>query len=455
MDRQFDLHNTHFKGEKQFIKLDPHLRELSRQKYIYYSPLLDEFPIKIPGIYTLSGGRQIGKTTLLKQWMLQLIKQGIDPKSIYFYTGELILDHFVLLRLLQKQFQTIPSDVLKFIIIDEVSYIEGWDKGIKYAADSGLFENTVIILSGSDTSFLKEARMTFPGRRGKAKRKDFHAYPLSFREFFHITQPPKFFEKCLEQSLNESEMEKLFALFQQYLIHGGFLTAINEFALSKEIQYATLETYSDWVRGDVLKRGKQERYLREILSAIIKRYNSQVTWPSLASDLSIDHPNTVADYCNLLESMDVIFIQYALIEDKLLGAPKKARKIIFKDPFIFHAINAWLENDDEPYLNQIIPTINNPQLASQLVEACVATHFERYYSTYYIKAEGEVDVAYIHDKKFWPIEIKWTNQLRSKDLKQIQKYKNGIVWAKTRSESKLENILLKPLPLELLRIGLE
>ena len=104
---------------------------------------------------------------------------------------------------------------------------------------------------------------------------------------------------------------------------------------------AVFSTYSDWIRGDVLKRGKQEHYLREILNAVVNRYGSQITWNALAQDLSIDHPKTIADYVALLESMDALFIQYALSENTLSAFPKKARKLIFTDPFIYHATKAW------------------------------------------------------------------------------------------------------------------
>lgn len=96
--------------------------------------------------------------------------------------------------------------------------------------------------------------------------------------------------------------------------------------------------------------------------------------------------------------------------------------------------------------------ISDPKQCSELVEACVATHFRRFYPTYYIKAEGEVDVAYVDKNSFWPIEIKWTTQLRSKDLKQILKYPQGRIWAKTETKGKLQGISVEPLPLALFLI---
>jgi predicted AAA+ superfamily ATPase len=198
---------------------------------------------------------------------------------------------------------------------------------------------------------------------------------------------------------------------------------------------------------DVIKRDKSEHYLREILGAIIKHYSSQISWRDLVKAMSIDHTHTAIDYVALLEAMDAVFVQAALIEDKLVAAPKKARKFMFNDPFIYHAIYAWLNPTKNPYRDQIQTTINNPILCGKLVESCVITHFRRYYEkTFYIKAEGEVDLAYIEAKAFKPIEIKWTKQLHPKDLKQVLKYKNAQIWAQVYSPGTLENTPILPLP---------
>jgi predicted AAA+ superfamily ATPase len=138
--------------------------------------------------------------------------------------------------------------------------------------------------------------------------------------------------------------------------------------------------------------------------------------------------------------MDAVFIQHALLEDKLLPAPKKAKKIIFTDPFIYHSIRFWLTNNEDASPEPIIPT---------LVEACVVSHYRRFYPTYYIKSEGEVGIAYIKHKKFWPIEIKWTNQLRPKDLKQISKYNNGMIFTKSETAGSIFATPTYPLSLAL------
>ena len=456
MDIRFSPHNTHFEDPGSFVKRDPHLRQLRQQLLVHRSCLLNKLPCDQPGIYTISGGRQIGKTTLMKQWMAELLQNGVAPKRIVYLTGELIDDHHSLVRLITEMLNEMPITDVCYLILDEVTYIRDWDKGVKYLADAGMLENVVMLLTGSDLVIIKEARMRFPGRRGTAVTVDFHLYPLSFMETVKLKK--RFSNDALDRLMNHeikpttSSIDRLYEEFELYLIHGGFLTAINDMASHKRIMPATFSTYSDWIRGDVLKRGKQEHYLREILEAIVKRYGSQVTWNAMAHDLSIDHPKTVSDYVALLESMDAVFVQAALVEDKLTAAPKKARKLMFSDPFIFHAVNTWLTPCEDPYSRQVIKLVSDPDRAARLAEACVVTHYRRYYPTYYIKAKGEVDIAYVDQSRFWPIEAKWTKQLRPKNLKQIAKYPNGRILTKSRQPGHILGIPTEPLPLAMLRI---
>jgi predicted AAA+ superfamily ATPase len=252
----------------------------------------------------------------------------------------------------------------------------------------------------------------------------------------------------------DATLDILYEEFDLFLTHGGFLPAINDLAKYQRILPATFSTYSDWIRGDVLKRAKNEHYLREVLGGILKRYGSQVTWNALAQDLSIDHPKTVADYIALLVSMDAVYVQSALMEDKLTAAPKKARKVMFTDPFIYHALAAWLKPGTDPFVQQVRPTVADPVLSARLAEACVVTHYRRFYPTYYIKADGEVDVAYIDRDRFHPLEVKWTRQSRAKDLKQIARYPGGRILTKARQRTSLSGVPTEPLPLALLRLPL-
>ena len=424
MNEYFQLHNSHLKGALVYKKTDPQLLKLQELKYIHSPKEIDKF-LKLPtGIYTLSGGRQIGKSTLLKQWVLRLVESQVPPQSIRYITGELISDHKELVRLLGEHVDKNSNQERLYIICDEVTDIAHWDKGIKFLADAGKLTKVILMLSGSDSSIIKEARNRLPGRRGEAVEVDFHFSPLSFKETVELKYGDNFLEAPLKK------------LFHEYLIHGGFLTAINKYAQHSEIPPSTFTTYTQWILGDMAKRGKSEAYLMEVLRAITIKMGSQVTWNSLAKELSIDHHKTVSDYLHLLEDLDVVFIQSALIEDKLVGAPKKAKKVYFTDPFIYHSVCSMF-HEEAHYFPILRKEMENSSALGSIVELVAIQHISRAHprKAFYIKSEGEVDIAYVNGSSFYPIEIKWGQQIRAKDIKQIRKYKNGEVWGQYEDQS--------------------
>ena len=454
VDPRFAPHNTHREDPSRFSTLDPQLRELGRLPIAYRYPLLARLPVDQPGIYSITGGRRVGKSTVLKQWMADLLNRGVSPERILYLTGELIDDHHALVALLARTGLGRSDSRPAYLLVDEVTYIRGWDRGVKYLADAGMLEDVIVILTGSDSVVIREARTLLPGRRGRAARVDFHLYPLSFAEYVEVAgvAQPALLEYAAGHEPSPDSVAALTRAFENYLLHGGFLTAINDMAAEGRIQPSTFAVYCDWIRGDMLKRGKQERYLEEVLGAVVRRYGSQVTWNALARDLSIDHPATVADYIGLLSRMDVLVVQHALREDRLAAAPKKARKVAFSDPFILHAVRSWLEPEADPFPNQAKPGLADPEWAGKMAEACVAAHHHRLHPTFYIKGDGEVDVAFVEGSGFQPVEVKWTTQVRSADLKQARRYPNSIVCSKL-AVTRIHGIPNELLPLHLQRLG--
>jgi len=238
-----------------------------------------------------------------------------------------------------------------------------------------------------------------------------------------------------------------------YQVTGGYLTAINELAMEGEVSSATRRIYSDWIRGDVLRQGKNETYLLEVIQAIIRRYGSQVTWSAMARDLSIEHHQTVSDYCLLLERMDAAMIIPALSEHRLAAAPKKARKIYFADPFILHSMRESL-GDQESVPVSLESLCKKAELLPGLMEAAVLSLARRRADTFYIKgAAGEVDCAYLEDGGFWPIEVNWSAQPRPRDLKQLRRYDRGIIAADVCEAHEIDGCPVLPLPVVLLRLS--
>jgi len=435
------IHNLFKEHPERFLREDPHLRRAAAQPFSYVSSLVETPAFHQPGIFMLTGGRQVGKTTFLKQWIARVLKDGkATPERTVFMAGELIRDDTELRRDLMRELEASPGRHI--IVVDEVNYVKDWDKAIKFLADTGALEFTTLILSGSDSAILRDAMKRFAGRRGRADAVDFVFHPLEFAETVRLKAPDLHgvIDVCRSAGYAASPPEyrdhlsRLEALFEAYLLHGGYLTAISDWMRLGRIEPATYRTYAEWLRGDMLKHNKQEKYLFEILRGVLRTYASQVSWVALSKALSIEHHKTISDYLSILEDMHAVRIQEALAEHSLSGAPKKAKKLYFEDPFIFHAVEQML---------------NMPQKHTQpaLAETVAVVHVSRQHGkTYYIKGDkGEVDIAYLDGNRFFPIEVKWSRQLRPEELKQIQCYRNGLILNRASETASLGHIPCIPL----------
>lgn len=459
MKIEFQLHNLFREDIKSYLNNDPHLNNLKGARYIFHSSLEEAIPFHIPGIDILTGGRQVGKTTLIKLIIKNLLlKKKIPGRQIFYIPCDLLERYQELVSTMEQLFGEMDKERSFYLFLDEITYVKDWDRAIKYFADLGYFTRGCLLITGSDSLVLKESMKRFPGRRGKAERSDFHYYPLSFSEFLLLTVPElkteiskikdlsAFVDRptddtfvCLKESLGTDTIKMIDKHFRHYLLTGGFLPAINEYyGAEKKIGRFVYQTYQQWVIGDFLKRNKKEHFLKDILVVLSERLTKQVTLHSIASATEIQHHSTIQEYLNILQDMDVLFIQQALREDKLKPAPKKAKKIHFTDPFIAQSLISWAKDRDNP-----AEIIRGPG-QGELVEGCIASLFRRNRKIYYIKSEGEVDLAILSRKGFLPVEIKWSENLRKSELKQILKYKKGIIGYKGVHLGRYEQLYVLP-----------
>src|SRR3990167_2304803 len=80
-----EMHNLFKKSLDGFKRFDPQLSRLEKLTFVHTPSLLHEIPVHTPGIYIVTGGRQVGKSTLLKMMILNLLqKDQVDPAQIYY-----------------------------------------------------------------------------------------------------------------------------------------------------------------------------------------------------------------------------------------------------------------------------------------------------------------------------------------------------------------------------------
>lgn len=412
---QYDIHNQFRAGLDVFITQDPHLNALSQLQYQYSPNWWYGLTPQMPGIYILTGGRQIGKSTsckLLIKYCLE--KRVFSPSNIFYLPCDEIFDAKALSQTIRSFLQSVNGHFL--LVVDEVTYVKHWERVVKALADEGQFKQGICILTGSDTLILKEAAMSFPGRRGNASNTDFHMYPLSFKEYVDLVSQH-------DRQLDEA--------FEHYLVSGGYLRAINDYAVSQEVRPATYQTYEQWIRGDFLKQGKHESHLLNVLATIFKTGVSHISYSALTQNIGSLSKDTCIAYCDLLERMDVLFTLQAFDQNKKQGSPKKDRKFHFLDPFIQNTIYRWLCREG---------LLAEKNFQSSLVEAAIASHCKRLGKAYYFKGKGEVDVISFTNNSVKAVEVKWANQVRPNDLNMLKQFKDSYIVTKPGSNGKIDHI---------------
>ena len=154
-----------------------------------------------------------------------------------------------------------------WIFLDEVTYTPNWAIGIKQAYDSGLLQNTTLILTGSSALDLKHGGERLPGRRGIAPHEnDLTMLPLNFRAYLEniykieslpILQtftPKEIYQTCHDASYYEDEIKKA---FEEYLLCGGFPLSILDLKENRSINPSVYYTYLQACVGDLVKAGKK------------------------------------------------------------------------------------------------------------------------------------------------------------------------------------------------------
>ncbi|WP_422398139.1 DUF4143 domain-containing protein [Sulfolobus tengchongensis] len=132
----------------------------------------------------------------------------------------------------------------------------------------------------------------------------------------------------------------------------------------------------DGVISETHKHSKNPRIVQDIISSLVEKIPSALSFNSIANDIGISH-NTVAEYLDFLSDLLLIGIAYWRSEGKV--DKKKEKKVFFRDPFISHSLSSW---------------VNKKVNESALLENIVQEHiFRNFGEVYYFKNNTEIDVV--------------------------------------------------------------
>lgn len=434
--------------------------ESSRFKW---SPRLGEtFDWDLDIIYVLRGPRQVGKTTLMKLKIRELIESGVESRHIFYWPCDLVGGPEKLVQIVSSYQNTSRKDTMKrlYIILDEISSVKDWQKGIKLLYDSGRLRRCTLVLTGSHSIDLRKATETLAGRRGQVDKLKDHLpdkilLPTKFSEYAETRSETihkmfrdlvllsrdrrhslwtQIMKGSLPEELQELQIisKEVQVLFEEYLLTGGIPKVIDRYISTGSISKDLYESYVDLLVRDIGRWNGKEIILRQVVRKLVEALGTTVTLNGLRRETDVSSHHTTGAYIDFLRDSFVGTVVQKLDLNKDAPIVKDPRKVHFEDPFIFHALRGWSLGRDH-YRESLI-FLSEPEKVSKLVESVVSNHLVRLLFGYNPSSQfdytnqlfywessnqRQLDFAALIEGKYIPIEVKYQNRISVDDAKPL------------------------------------
>lgn len=295
MDEILYQYNPWWEGPISNDEIIPRERYLS--KFIKY---LDN-----KQIISLTGLRRVGKTTLMKLIIKELIRKGISSKYIlYISLDDYLFHQNSILEIINeyRKLHKLKVEEKIYLFLDEVTYKENFHIQLKNIYDS---QNTKIFAASSSASMLRDKKASLTGRSITLEIK-----PLDLEEYL--------FFKGITLKKRDKQLYKSY--FLEYIKDGG----MPENVLNPSREYL-MNLVDDIIQKDITAfHGlKNHRILRDYFLLLMERSGKQLSINKIAKILSIS-PDTSKRYLNYFESTYLIHLltRWGKTNQKLLSAKK-------------------------------------------------------------------------------------------------------------------------------------
>ncbi len=280
-------------------------------------------------IIFLTGLRRVGKTTLMKLVINDMIGNGENPRHLFYVS----LDDYVLSKNsiidIVNEFRTIhriKMDEKVYLFLDEVTSQEHFHLQLKNMYDS---QNVKIIAASSSASLLRDKKASLTGRAVILEIK-----PLDLNEYLQFNN--------IELKVRDRQLYK--AYFLDYLTVGG----LPENVLNPSREYL-MNLVDDIIQKDITAfHGlKNHQIVRDYFTLLMEKSGKQLSINKIGKILNIS-VDTARRYLNYFESTYLIHLlpRWGKTNQKLLSA----RKVYASDLGIKHLflgqrdIGSYFEN---------------------------------------------------------------------------------------------------------------
>ena len=319
-----------------------------KPRLLYYEIIKQ---IKHKNALIITGMRQVGKTTLMKQ-----IFNELDEANRLWFDFDNPLDQ----KLFEdEEYKNIYARLLKmvnqqskklYVFIDEIQNFPEITKIIKYLIDH---YSVKFIVTGSSNFYLKNL---FPESLSGRKFL-YNLAPLNFREYLYFHDKLSLAEARLDKieeviaGQNIYSHKKFEPDYDDYLLFGGFPeVAVTPDAETKSLVLKNI--FASFFEKDlkILSDYKDIRELRDLILLLAPRVGSMLEVSKLSSELGIDRPK-VYSYLEFLQGMFFIKLlpKYSKSIDRSVAG---GRKVYFLDNGILNIVSRV--NDAQLLENSVI-----------------------------------------------------------------------------------------------------
>lgn len=306
---------------------------------------------KIRGFYNsdlikvITGIRRCGKSCFMESVAEDLKSRGVKEKDIIF----LNLDKRGFTKIKTPEAletaidERITDDDFKYIFIDEVQNVKGFEEIVNAYREDGNFS---VFITGSNSYLLSgELATKLTGRYIEIEM-----FTLNFREFLEMK---RFLKKPVKQSLAEE--------FTEYIRFGGFPKTL-EFDNPEDKDLYVSEVISQILDKDVKKHRKirNKVVFDRVMTYVINNFGSTTSLANIVDYFRTQEnisilPETVHNYLEILENAKIIY-KCPRFDVKSKKSLKGEQKYYLADLGIYFSRNVDARINYGPVLENIVYT---------------------------------------------------------------------------------------------------
>lgn len=249
-------------------------------------------------IIVLTGIRRSGKSTLLKLEMKDLANDREKKELVYInfedprFSGNLTTN--TLDMIFEAYRENINPQGEVYLFLDEVQYVDGWEKWVRTAHE---LKKAKIYVTGSSSKLLSgEIATSISGRYLQLD-----VYPLTFCEFLVFNSIEC--RNISDYSVNRVAINRLFT---NYLKYGGFprIASVEEDLKKEEL----MSYFNTILLKDILARFRLRNFdmLKKLVEYLLTNDTKQNSIHSVSRALKYSY-ETVEDYINYLKQVYMFF----------------------------------------------------------------------------------------------------------------------------------------------------